>query len=64
MTRDEFIDMLMAQYEKNEQLKTLQAQRVAEEQDLAAEYKVDECNQKRAALAQKYIGLMDAVRNG
>jgi hypothetical protein len=61
MTRDEFVDMLMAEYEKRQQLIALSEQRQAEEKSLVAEYKVDECNKKRNDLALKYANLAKKI---
>jgi hypothetical protein len=61
MTRDEFVDMLIAEYEKQQQIKAINAQRTAEETALVQEYKVDECNAKRNALVQKYTAMIKAI---
>lgn len=61
MTRDEFVDMLMAEHEKKKALTALNAQRQVEEQALTDEYKVLECNTKRNALAVKYADLVRAI---
>lgn len=61
MTKEEFVTMLMAEYEKKQQIAALNAQRVAEEQALVVEYKVNECNTKRNALAIKYADLIKAI---
>ena len=61
MTREEFVDMLMAEYEKKQQIDALNVQRRAEELALVEEYKVNECNQKRNALAIKYADLAKAI---
>lgn len=61
MNRDEFVDMLMAEYEKTQKIKQLNEQRRVEEDALAQDYKVVECNQKRNALVNKYSELMKAI---
>lgn len=61
MTRDEFVDMCMAEYEKKQKLNELSAQRRAEEDALAEEYKVNECNQKRNEIAVKYANLAKSI---
>lgn len=61
MTRDEFVDMLMAEHEKKQALINLAAQRKAEEDAIVAEYKVDECNKKRSDIALKYANLAKAL---
>lgn len=63
MTREEFIDKLMAEYEKNEQIKLLIAQREAEEKKLYIEYKVNECNSKRNAIIVKYNNQIKVIRD-
>ena len=63
MTRDEFVDMAMAEYEKKKQIEALNLQRHQEEEALATEYKVNECNTKRNAVVVKYQKLIEGVRN-
>ena len=63
MTRDEFVDMLMAEHEKKQAIATINEQRRSEELALADEYKVDECNKKRNALAIKYADQVKAIQN-
>ena len=63
MTKDEFIEMLMADFAKQQQIKTLQAQRLAEELALNDEYKVAECNTKKNNLAVRYTNLINDIRN-
>jgi hypothetical protein len=54
VTPDEIVLNMKLIYEKTEYIKTLGKQRIAEEQALCQEYKVDECNSKRSAIATKY----------
>lgn len=54
MTNDEITAKLKKICEIKKQIRDLQQQRYTEEVDIAVQYKVDECNQARAASAERY----------
>lgn len=62
ITKEEYVEQSYQAFLKNEQLKQLAAQRVAEETALIEEYKVNELNQKRAALIVKYKDLEAPIK--
>ena len=63
MTKDEFVQASMDIYVKNKELQVLADQRRAEEQALCDEYKVDECNSKRALIIKKYQDLINSKKS-
>lgn len=52
---------LKLMFEKKEAIRKLSVQRQTEEKALADEYKVDECNAKRNALAKRYAVQIQAL---
>lgn len=63
LTNDEIVGKLKKVFEINKAIKSLGEQRHAEEVVLSAEYKIDECNTKRAAIEAKYRPLLQAQRD-
>ena len=62
MTRDEIINNLKLMFEKRKQLRDSEKARRLEEEALAVEYKVSECNQKRSEIIQRYQSPQQALR--
>jgi len=62
ITKEEYIEQSYQAFLKNAELSELAKQRAAEEQALVAEYKVDEVNQKRAAIQAKYAALAQPIQ--
>ncbi len=63
MSDKQFIQKVKSIYEDRRELNELSKQRQAEEQALIVEYKVDECNQKRNEIMNRYQALMQEVIN-
>lgn len=62
LTTDQIAAKIAEIYKKNQELGVLANQRSTAEAALALQYKVDECNQKRAALSQSFGTLMNQKR--
>ena len=62
MTDKEIARSLKSLYEDQKSLNELGKQRQAEERALIVEYKVDECNQKRTEMVQRYQVQMQTIQ--
>lgn len=61
LTKDQFVDKMMDLHRKRKQLNDLAEQRKAEEEALALEFRVNECNTRRGAIIKKYQDLGTSV---
>lgn len=61
MNTDEIASKIKLMFEKEDEIRKLNKARQDEEAAIVAEYKVDECNSKRAAIVAKYANLQSAI---
>ena len=59
--RNQFVDKLMKIHNNKKRMDAIMEQRKAEEKAIIEEYKVDECNAKRNAMAVRYQDLIQDI---